>query len=309
MGIADLRKKYTRGGFTYRIVMEDYKIITLESAEYPERLKHIAMPPEKLYVRGNLPNPKKKSVAIVGARAASDYGYTLAKTLGRILSLNGVQVISGLAVGIDASSHIGAIEAESPTFAVLGCGVNICYPSHNQNIYERILDYGGGIISEQEPGTPPLPAYFPQRNRIISGLSDVVIVVEAKEKSGSLITADYALDQGKTIFACPGRVGDALSKGTNNLIKQGAYILTTVDDVLTHLGLIVDGILAKEEKDISRLDYFERLVYDTLSVGTLHVDEIAEKAKLPIEKCMNTLMSLELNGFVEVGIGNYYKKA
>ena len=155
---------------------------------------------------------------------------------------------------------------------------------------------------------PPLPYNFPLRNRIISGLSDVVIVVEARDKSGSLITADYALEQGKTIFACPGRVGDSLSRGTNNLIKQGAYILTSADDVLEHLGLIVDGILPKKEKDVSTLDYFERVIYDTLQKDTLHIDQIVEKVKMPVTKCLNVIMSLELNGFVETTINNYYRR-
>ena len=286
----------------------DYKIINKGDDDYPEKLLHIKSAPEKLYIRGNLPDPYKKSVAIVGARNSSDYGLTLAKTISRILTLNDVQVISGLAMGIDTAGHMGAIEVEKATFAVLGCGVDICFPSHNSNVYERIIDYGGGIISEVDIGTPPLPYNFPLRNRIISALSDVVIVVEARDRSGSLITADYALEQGKTIFACPGRVGDSLSRGTNNLIKQGAYILTSVDDVLEHLGLIVDGIIPKKEKDTSTLDYFERLIYDTLRDETLHIDQIVEKSKMPVTKCLNTIMSLELNGFVETTINNYYRR-
>lgn len=292
-----------------KVKFKDYKIVDLKSDEYPERLRKLKGKPEKLYVRGKLPDPNKKTVAIVGARNASDYGLTLAKTIARIMTLNDVQVISGLAMGIDTAGHIGAIEVEKPTFAVLGCGVDICFPAHNSNVYERILDYGGGIISELDIGTPPLPYNFPLRNRIISGLSDVVIVVEAREKSGSLITADYALEQGKTIFACPGRVGDSLSRGTNNLIKQGAYILTSADDVLEHLGLIVDGLIPKVEKDVSTLDYFEKLIYDTLQDDTLHIDQIVEKSKLPITKCLNTIMSLEFNGFVETTINNYYKRS
>lgn len=292
-----------------KVKFKDYKIVDLKSDEYPERLKKLKGKPEKLYVRGKLPDPNKKTVAIVGARNASDYGLTLAKTIARIMTLNDVQVISGLAMGIDTAGHIGSIEVEKPTFAVLGCGVDICFPAHNSNVYERILDYGGGIISELDIGTPPLPYNFPLRNRIISGLSDVVIVVEAREKSGSLITADYALEQGKTIFACPGRVGDSLSRGTNNLIKQGAYILTSADDVLEHLGLIVDGLIPKVEKDVSTLDYFEKLIYDALQDDTLHIDQIVEKSKLPITKCLNTIMSLELNGFVETTINNYYKRS
>lgn len=286
----------------------NYRIVKSDDNDYPERLVKIKGAPEKLYVRGKLPDPNKKTVAIVGARNASDYGLTLAKTIARILTLNEVQVVSGLAMGIDTAGHMGAIELEKPTFAVLGCGVDICFPSHNSNVYERILDYGGGIISELEIGTPPLPHNFPLRNRIISGLADVVIVVEARDKSGSLITADYALDQGKTIFACPGRVGDSLSRGTNNLIKQGAYILTSADDVLEHLGLIVDGLIPKKEKDVSTLDYFERVIYDALQNETLHIDQIVEKVKLPVTKCLNIIMSLELNGFVETTINNYYRR-
>ncbi len=286
----------------------DYRVVKKGDSDYPERLERIKDAPEKLYVRGNLPDPKKKTVSIVGARNCTEYGSTLAKTIARILSLNDVQVISGLAMGIDTAGHIGVIEVEKPTFAVMGCGVDICFPRHNSNVYERILDYGGGIISEVDIGTPPLPYNFPLRNRIISGLSDVVIVVEARDKSGSLITADYALEQGKTIFACPGRVRDSLSRGTNNLIKQGAYILTSADDVLEHLGLIVDGLIPKVEKDVSTLDYYEKIVFDALKEETLHIDQIVEKVKLPITKCLNTIMSLELNGFVETTINNYYRQ-
>lgn len=289
-------------------IFSDYKIISIDDENYPEKLRHIKTPPKKLYVRGNLPNPNKKSVAIVGARNASDYGSTLAKAIAKVLSMNDVEIISGLALGIDTCSHIGALEVEKTTYAILGCGVNICYPSYNSNVYERILDCGGGIISEVDIDTPPLPYNFPLRNRIISGLSDVIIVVEAKESSGSLITADYAIEQGKTVFACPGRVGDTLSKGTNNLIKQGAYILTSADDVLSYLGLVVDGMLPKIEKDLSKLDYYEKLIYDVLNDATLHIDEIVQKTKIPVNKCINTLMSLELNGFVESTIVNYYRK-
>ena len=286
----------------------DYRVIDIKSEEYPEKLKTIHKPPKKLYLRGKLPDVNKKVVAIVGARNASDYGLTLAKTISRILSLNNVQVISGLAMGIDTAGHMGAIEAEKPTFAVMGCGVDICFPMHNANVFERILGYDGGIISEVEVGTPPLPYNFPLRNRIISGLSDVIIVVEARDKSGSLITADYALEQGKTIFACPGRVGDSLSRGTNNLIKQGAYILTSADDVLEHLGLIVDGLIPKKEKDVSTLDYFEKTIYDAMKEETLHIDQIVERTRIPVAKCLNVIMSLQLNGFVETTINNYYRK-
>ncbi|MCQ2609605.1 MAG: DNA-processing protein DprA [Lachnospiraceae bacterium] len=283
-------------------------IYDIKSKEYPEKLRHIKRPPEKLHVIGTLPDENKKTVAIVGARAASDYGLTLAKTIAKTLSKNNVQVVSGMALGVDTSSHVGALEADEKTYAVLGCGVDICYPAYNQVVYDKIIESGGGIISEYEEGTTPLPGLFPARNRIISGLSDVVIVVDGKKNSGSLITADFALEQGRTVFACPGRVGDALSIGPNNLIKQGAYILTSVDDVLSHLGLICDGILPKETIDITKLDYNEKLVYDVLESSAIHLDEIVDKTKLPVVKVMNVLMSLELMRVVEMTMPNYYRK-
>ena len=273
--------------------------ISINDENYPKKLLNIKNPPKELYVLGNLPDFNKKIVSIVGARNCSEYGSTVAKSISKIFSKNNVQVISGLALGIDTCGHLGALEVEKPTFAVLGCGVNICYPTYNHNIYEKILEVGGGIISELPNDTPPLPYNFPLRNRIISGLSDVIIVVEAKKSSGSLITADFALEQGKDIFAVPGKVCDILSVGTNNLIKQGAYILTSADDVLEHLGIIVDGFIPKIKTDIEKLDYFEKIIYDILKVGTLHIDQIVEKAKLPINKCLNILISLELYGLVE----------
>lgn len=286
----------------------DIKIIPMDSKIYPKKLLNIPNPPKKLHIIGNLPDEDKKTVSIVGARFCSDYGNTIAKSTAKNLSIYGVQVVSGLALGIDTASHIGALEASKPTFAVLGCGVDICYPTYNQNVYEKIIENNGGIISEYEENTPPLPYQFPQRNRIISGLSDIVIVVEGKMTSGSMITCDYALAQGKTVFAVPGRVGDSLSNGTNNLIKQGAYIMTSIDDILSYLGLVCDGILPKETIDIEKLDYYEKIIYDSMSNNAMHIDEIVEKTKLPVQKVMNTLMSLELCGLIESTILNYYKK-
>ena len=283
------------------------KTVRKADKEYPEKLLHIEDAPEILYFIGTLPDPNKKSVSIVGSRNASSYGLTLAKTLSKILSENDVQIISGLALGIDSEAHIGAIDANKPTYALMGCGVNICYPTYNANIYNKIIKCGGGIISDYEINTPPLPHNFPFRNRLIAGLSDVVIVVEGKNNSGSLITAEYALKQGKDIFACPGRIGDSLSEGTNNLIKQGAYILTSADDVLSYLGLFIDGILPKKSVDINSLDYYEKIIYDTLDKNTYHIDEISNMSHLPIDKCINILMSLQLKGLITSTISNYYK--
>ena len=290
-----------------RLYKDMVKVYKYDDLMYPEKLKKIHKPPEKLEVIGNLPDPNKKTVAIVGARNCSDYGSTIAKSISRSLSSNGIQIISGLALGIDCSSHIGAIEANSKNYAVLGCGVNICYPSYNFNIYEKIIELGGGIISELDIDTEPLPYNFPLRNRIIAGLADIVIVVEAKETSGALITCEYALECGKSIFAVPGRVGDILSVGTNNLIKQGAYIFTSVEEIYEHLGLICENKLVVDDKNEEKLDYFEKLVLHNLTYEAKHVDEIIVETKLPIEKCLNTLMSLQINNFIECPRINYYR--
>lgn len=287
--------------------MDKIKIIKNTDKNFPRKLLNIEDPPNKLYYIGTLPDPNKKSVGIVGSRNASSYGLTLAKTISRILSENDVQVISGLALGIDTEAHIGAIDSNKNTYALMGCGVNICYPTYNANVYNKIIKTGGGIISEYEIDSPPLPYNFPYRNRLIAGLSDVVIVVEGKNNSGSMITAEYALKQGKDVFACPGRVGDAMSEGPNELIKQGAYILTSVDDVLSYLGLFIDGILPKKTFDINSLDYYEKIIYDILEKNTSHIDDISVLSNLSINKCLNILMSLQLKGIVTSTITNYYK--
>lgn len=283
-------------------------IYNIDNENYPEKLKLIKNPPQKLYVIGKLPDSNKKTVAIVGARSCSDYGMTMAKIISKTLSQNDIQVISGLALGIDTSAHLGALEAETPTFAVLGCGVNICYPSFNYNIYQRIIETNGGIISELEENKEPLPFNFPLRNRIISGLSDIVIIVEASKKSGALITADYAIEQGKDVFCVPGRLGDKLSQGTNKYIKEGAYIITEINDILDRLGVIKDKKLPKDTFDENKLDYFEKIVFNSLSYEAKHIDEIINDTKLPFEKLTNVLMSLQLIGLCQSSSVNYYKK-
>ena len=159
--------------------------------------------PAVLYARGVLPDPEKKSVAIVGARNCSTYGKKEALRFAGVLAENGIQIISGMALGVDSWAHIGALEAGGTTIAVLGSGIDVCYPPSHRELYHRILESGGGILSEYEPGMPALPHHFPVRNRIISALADIVLVVEARKKSGSLITASYALEQGKSIYAVP----------------------------------------------------------------------------------------------------------
>lgn len=213
---------------------ETIHYIRRNSDYFPLRLEGLSDVPEGLYCIGSLPDDNIPSVAVVGARSCSSYGRKTAFALGKFLAEHGVQVISGMAMGIDSSAQEGALAAGGKTFAVLGCGVDVCYPRTSYAVYDA-LAVRGGIIAEVEPGTKPLAYNFPRRNRIISALSDIVIVVEAREKSGSLITVDCALEQGRTVYAVPGRVGDRLSDGCNFLIAQGAGILWSFEAVMEEL--------------------------------------------------------------------------
>lgn len=202
--------------------------------EFPEMLRHIPDPPIGLYWKGRLPDPARPSLAIIGARMSSPYGRSQARDFAIELARNGVQIVSGMARGIDGIAGGAALEVSDDSYAVLGCGVDICYPPENKELYER-LSARGGVISEFPPGTAATRTNFPQRNRIISGLSQVVLVIEAREKSGTLITVDMAVEQGRDIFALPGRVTDRTSHGCNELIRQGAFPATSPDDLLTFL--------------------------------------------------------------------------
>lgn len=200
---------------------EEIRILGRQDREYPERLREIPNPPKELYVLGRLPEEHIPTVAVIGARDCSEYGRYVASGLGAALGSSGIQVVSGMARGIDGIGQEAALDAGGSSFAVLGCGVDICYPAGNRRLYEK-LKQRGGILSEYPPGTPPVPGHFPPRNRIVSGLSDAVVVVEAREKSGTLITVDMALEQGREVFVVPGRVTDPLSSGCNRLLKLGA---------------------------------------------------------------------------------------
>lgn len=209
-------------------------MLTQEDECYPERLREIPDPPKQLYVRGKLPKEEIPAVAVIGARECSEYGRTVAAMLGNFFGENGIQVISGMARGIDGIGQTAALDAGGSSFAVLGSGVDVCYPAGNRTLYDR-LAVQGGILSEYAPGTPALARNFPPRNRIVSGLADAVIVVEAREKSGTLITVDMALEQGKEVYAVPGRVTDALSSGCNRLLRLGAAPLPEPEGLLEEL--------------------------------------------------------------------------
>ncbi len=207
------------------------KIIKLVDEKYPENLKHIYSKPQALYVLGNENLLNENSIAIIGCRNCSKYGAQNAYKFGYELAQKGFCIVSGFARGIDTYAHLGAVKAKGKTIAVLGCGLDVVYPTENKRLYIEILKNGGAIISEYPLGTKPEKHHFPTRNRIISGLSNGVLVIEAKKRSGSMITVEHALDQGKTIYALPGNITSDNSYGTNELIKEGAIPFTRIEDL------------------------------------------------------------------------------
>lgn len=283
------------------------RFITPLDDRYPKRLLEIYDYPMGLYVKGELPKDLLPSVAVVGARSCSSYGRQVAEEFAGALAREQVQIISGLASGIDGAAHRGALRAGSPTYGVLGCGVNICYPSSNYPLFEAMTGCGG-VLSEFPPGEQPRAGYFPMRNRIISGLADVVLVVEARERSGSLITAEQGLEQGREVYAVPGRVTDTLSRGCNRLIEQGAGIALSPGTILEYLGVKYEKKLILHENNVNGLAKKEKMVYSCLDLNPKHLDEIASTSGFDIKECMGILFDLELAGYVIQTAGNYYGK-
>lgn len=281
------------------------RFVPYYSGLYPEKLKHVSRPPYALYVKGELPRDDVPSVAVVGARRCTHYGEQMALEYGEQLAGAGAQIISGMAKGIDGAAQRGALNAGGLTYAVLGSGVDVCYPREHIGLYMDI-QARGGILSEQMPGQPPLAAYFPERNRIISGLADVVLVMEAKERSGSLITADCALEQGKDVYALPGPADSSLSLGCHRLIRQGAGILVSPQTLLEDLGL--EGRLWKQKTDKNEkmLESPENMVYSCLGLFPKGIGNIMEETGLPADKAMEVLMSLVLKGYIKEVSKNYY---
>lgn len=279
--------------------------VTFQETEYPGRLKHIADPPYILYVKGKLPEENQISAAIVGARRCTTYGEELAILYGEKLGAAGVQIISGMAKGIDGAGQRGALNAGGVTYGVLGSGVDVCYPREHIGLYMDIPK-NGGIISEQIPGSPPLPAYFPMRNRIISGLSDVVLVMEAKERSGSLITADLALEQGKDVYALPGPVTSAQSRGCHQLIRQGAGILLSPEELLEELD--IDARIASQNsvKNKKVLESTENMLYSCVGLFPKSMSQLMEETGLDARKTLEILTSLQLQGIIREVSKNYY---
>ena len=282
------------------------RFITWFSEAYPQRLLELSDFPYALYVKGNLPDPASRKAAIVGSRRCTPYGEKYAVEFGKVLAQYGIEVISGLARGIDGMGQRGALMGNGKTFAVLGSGPDVCYPREHIGLYMDILEQGGGILSEYPPGTPPLAWHFPERNRIISGLSDVVLVMEAGEKSGSLITVDMALEQGRDIYALPGPVNSSLSRGCNYLIQQGAGLLTSPEMLLKEWGIDSCSVSDGKAKNKKVLETPEKLVYSCLGLYPKNIEQIAEETKLSPRELVGLLVSLELQGYArEISKNNY----
>jgi DNA processing protein len=306
-GLLTGKKEYPRRQEEYHKLLTDGILcITPFDMEYSERLKEIPDYPMMLFVKGKLPQDNRPCVAIVGARGCSAYGEQITETFAKALASEGVQIVSGLAMGIDGAAHRGGLSVSGgQTYGILGCGVNICYPMQHYDLYEA-MQKDGGVISEFLPGTEPVRRNFPMRNRIISGLADVVLVTEAKERSGSLITAELGLDQGREIFAVPGRITDHLSRGCNRLIAQGAHLTFSPDDILEYLGIIREKKLIIREKNIQRLAKKEKIVYACLEFHPRHIDLIAADAGFSVTDCMGILLELELGGYAFRASNQYY---
>lgn len=273
---------------------------SLYHPRYPRLLKEITDPPIGIYVRGELPDHDIDTVAIIGARRCSRYGATVAYDIAKELGKTNIILVSGMARGIDSEGHRGILDGGGKTIAVLGCGVDICYPAENRELMARIME-NGCVISEFPPGMPALAGNFPARNRIIAGLSEMVVVVEAGKKSGTLITADLALDYGRDVFVVPGNVTSALSKGTNELIKQGCPVITEGNDILEALGIAYKA----EEKEkfkskaAENVSAEEKEVYDLMDTETpISAESLCRKLHKDIQDVQYILSLLELSGYI-----------
>lgn len=281
------------------------RLLSFWDPDYPELLRQIHDPPALLYLRGQL--PQQDCFAIVGSRRATSAGLQLTRELAAELAAHDICIVSGLARGVDSAAHRGALDAQGATIAVLGCGIDRIYPPENGRLFEAILQQNA-IVSEYPPGTPPLAGHFPGRNRIVSGLSRGVLIVEASEKSGSLITGDFALEQGRDLFAIPGAVHTPNSQGTNRLLKEGAQLVTEAGDILQALWPKQSSRAAQQAtRSFSlQLDSGSLKVYQQLGHEPLHMDEIGRKCGLTPMEVSAILLDLELRGGVKMLPGNSY---
>ena len=277
-----------------------------QSADFPQKLAEIPDPPFGIFYKGRLPDERTPAVAVIGARKCSEYGRLMAERFAKGFAESGVDVISGMAMGIDGISQTAALKAGGKSYAVLGCGVDIIYPRSNELLYRQLAE-NGGVVSEYPPQMEPRPALFPPRNRIISALADVVLVVEAREKSGTLITVDMALEQGREVYTIPGRCTDSLSMGCNRLIRQGAAVAVTPEDIIEDM--LWETVLKKPKKQpqgqlpLGKLSQAAQEIYAVLEMLPVAQDVIVaklreKKSTCTIQQICQGLVELELKGFI-----------
>lgn len=278
-------------------------VVTWADAEYPSLLREIPDPPPLLFVRGDVRVLQRPQLAVIGSRRASSVGVETAFAFARNMAASGLTVTSGLARGIDAAAHRGALQAEGFTVAVMATGPDRCYPPEHRDLAEAIVDTGGALVTEFPPGTQPLPGLFPRRNRLISGLSMGVLVVEATLKSGSLVTARLAMEQGREVFAIPGSIHRVQSRGCHRLIREGATLTGTVDDIFAELGGFRHW---REAEPVNAMEHPRwQSLLDSLDFAPTPVDVLVARSALPVAELMAALTELELEGWVMQEKGGY----
>ncbi|MBU4369360.1 DNA-processing protein DprA [Patescibacteria group bacterium] len=279
--------------------------ITIKDENFPELLKKIPNPPQQLYFEGTLNKTEKYPLAVVGTRKVSSYGKQVTEYFIKTLAQSGLTIISGLALGIDGLAHQTTLDVGGRTIAVLGSGFNNIFPTVHKKLFQKIIESGGAVISEYPPETPAYKGNFPARNRIISGLSIGVLVIEAPKKSGALITAEQAIKQKRKVFVVPGRIYDRNSAGTNQLIKQGVQAVTNPQDILKSLK--IKSSFAKKQR-INNLSEQEKLLLKFLSENPIHIDELTKKTKMKTNEIISCLTIMEINGVIkDMGGGKYVK--
>ena len=299
------RKKWDLETRYEKLLVDRITFLPYFHPDYPKTLENLAIPPYALYLKGHVIPKNTVKAAIVGARHCSPYGEKMAIEFGEALAKCGIDIVSGMARGVDGAGHRGALNVGGRSYGILGSGVDICYPKEHIGLYVDLQEQGG-LISEFPPGTPPLPQNFPARNRIISALADVILVMEAKEKSGSLITATCALEQGKMVYAIPGAVNDALSRGCHKLIYDGAGIAYSPEILLDEWGLSVKKKTNLSEKSKLGLATDLDLVYSCLDLRPKNLDHIIRKTGFSPGKTAGILGQLILMGLVKETGRQYY---
>ena len=309
-GIAQLKERSSKQNMHEMMLQmqkHDMGVISQDDADYPDSLRNIQVPPAILFYRGNLDCLRGKCVSVVGSRSASVQGIEATRSICTELSRNGVTIVSGFAMGIDAAAHEGCIEGGSPTVAVLGCGIDVDYPVENAALRENIISHKGLILSEYPPGTRANRYVFQVRNRLISGLSRALLMMESRIQSGSMLTVHHALDQGREVYAYPGIPGTEWAQGAHQLLREGANYFTSAQDILEDLGWEALADTAPNTKvDLPPMSDDQRLIYRHLSQGELSFDQLADRTHLSVPALSIALTMLQMMGLIKALPGKTY---